>query len=368
MKKPKISTPKVSTVVAFAACAFFAVSVARSVLAGSPADVRPADVEKAQAAVLPKVGVDERTSLPTEGGLVGGNGLVEPRERETLVASAVPGLVSAILVAEGDFVERGALLVRLENGVETAALAAAEADVAGAQADMKRVTKGSRQEEIDAALAEAEAAKTRAELSQSSLARTEMLGATGAASTDELERARSLAKSDRQAADLSDARRRQTMAGFREEDVLAARARLRAAEARRNQALAGLDRLSIKAPIDGEILQLKYREGEYYQPGANPLVVLGDTRTLRVRMDVEERDVSKLVVGAPAFVTADAFPGRRFPGKVLEIGKRMGRKNLRTDDPAERIDTKILEVRVELDDSKDLVPGLRVMSYLSARP
>jgi HlyD family secretion protein len=44
----------------------------------------------------------------------------------------------------------------------------------------------------------------------------------------------------------------------------------------------------------------------------------------------------------------------------------MGRKNVRTDDPVERIDTKILEVVLELDDAQTLVPGQRVMSYVQA--
>jgi HlyD family secretion protein len=45
----------------------------------------------------------------------------------------------------------------------------------------------------------------------------------------------------------------------------------------------------------------------------------------------------------------------------------MGRKNVRTDDPTERIDTKILEVVIDLDDTERLVPGLRVTSYIDAR-
>jgi hypothetical protein len=84
-------------------------------------------------------------------------------------------------------------------------------------------------------------------------------------------------------------------------------------------------------------------------------------------MDLDERDVARVVVGAPAFVTADGFPGRRFAGKVAEVGHRMGRKNVRSDDPIERIDTKILEVVLDLDDAKDLVPGLRVLAYATAR-
>ena len=46
--------------------------------------------------------------------------------------------------------------------------------------------------------------------------------------------------------------------------------------------------------------------------------------------------------------------------------RRMGRKNVRTDDPTERLDTKILETVVELDDSQGLVPGLRVTGYIGA--
>ena len=57
---------------------------------------------------------------------------------------------------------------------------------------------------------------------------------------------------------------------------------------------------------------------------------------------------TKVKVGAGAFVTVEAFPERRFPGKVVDIGRRMGRKNVRTDEPTERLDTKILEVVVRL--------------------
>ena len=54
-------------------------------------------------------------------------------------------------------------------------------------------------------------------------------------------------------------------------------------------------------------------------------------------------------------------------GLVVEVGRRMGRKNVRSDDPTERIDTKILEVLVELDETAGLVPGQRVMSFVGGR-
>jgi HlyD family secretion protein len=134
---------------------------------------------------------------------------------------------------------------------------------------------------------------------------------------------------------------------------------------------AALDRLIVRAPIAGEVLQVLVRAGEYYQPGAGPLVVLGDTRELRVRMDVDERDVGKVAIGNAVTVRANAFAGVDFTGKVVEIGRRMGRKNVRTDDPTERADTKILEVLVALESPKGLVIGQRVTCYVQgaeARP
>jgi HlyD family secretion protein len=81
-------------------------------------------------------------------------------------------------------------------------------------------------------------------------------------------------------------------------------------------------------------------------------------------MDVDERDVGKVALGAKVVVRADAFPGRDFTGTLRELGRHMGRKNARTDDPAQRNDTKILEAVVELDAPAGLVAGQRVTCYV----
>ncbi|HTR77592.1 MAG TPA: HlyD family efflux transporter periplasmic adaptor subunit, partial [Gemmatimonadaceae bacterium] len=192
----------------------------------------------------------------------------------------------------------------------------------------------------------------------------ELAAQGGAATTDDLDKARRQAESDSSAAEASEARRRAMAAGSRPEDIVAARARVDAARGHRDEAEANLERLTVRAPIAGEVLQLKYRAGEYVSPSGDPLAVMGDTRTLRVRVDVDERDVGRLALGARAFITAEAFPNRRFSGTVVEVGRRMGRKNVRTDDPTERIDTKIIEAVVELDSASGLIPGLRVTGYI----
>jgi ABC exporter DevB family membrane fusion protein len=311
---------------------------------------------------------DERIAVPP-GDLVGGNGVVEPRAPETKLAASIAGRIAAIHVREGETVTAGTPLVELETAVARAALDAAEAEVAVARAELARHRRGSRSEDIEAADAEAEAAVARALLSEGVRDRLDSLAPSGAVTTDELDRTRRQAEADRHAADTAAARRRATLAGSRSEDIRAAAARLAAAEARRDQARASLEQNILRAPIDGEVLAIKYRVGELFAPGGDPLVVLGDTSRLRVRMDVDERDVARVREGAAAFVTVDAFPGRRFEARVVDLAHRMGRKNIRTDDPTERLDTKVLETVLELTDpAPPLVPGMRAMTYIVQLP
>jgi HlyD family secretion protein len=341
--------------------------VVRSIAAGPAYTARPKDAAAAARAEPPPKGfVDEKLPLPPAGS-IGGAGVVEPAEREARLAGAAAGVIEKILVKDGDHAAAGQVLVELESAVELAAVKTAEADLASTQAALLRTLNGQRVEDRDAALAEAASARARSDLSDTALARTEQLFKGGASTQEELDKARLSAAADKQTALAAEARAQAARAGSRGEDVAAARAQAVSAEARLVQARATLERRQIRAPYDGEVLQVKARTGEYYTPGASEApVVLGDTRKLRVRMDVDERDIGRVKLGQPAFAVADAYPGVRFTGKVAEIGRRMGRKNVRTDDPTERLDTKILEVVIDLDEASRLVPGLRVTSYVEA--
>jgi HlyD family secretion protein len=75
--------------------------------------------------------------------------------------------------------------------------------------------------------------------------------------------------------------------------------------------------------------------------------------------------VAAVHVGQTAWVTADAYGERRFAGRVIRVGEMLGRKNVRTDDPAEKVDTKVLETLVELDEGTRLPIGLRVDAFLA---
>lgn len=157
----------------------------------------------------------------------------------------------------------------------------------------------------------------------------------------------------------------------REEDVAAAQAALDLARGQLAEAQARYEKTLIRSPINGIVLRKHHRSGESVSNSStvpDPIVTIGDNSVLRVRVDVDETDVAKIRVGQPAYVTADAYGQQKFPGHVVRVGNELGRKNVRTDEPTEKVDTKILETLVQLDPGIQLPDGLRVDAYIETVP
>lgn len=293
-------------------------------------------------------------------------GRVEPASEEVDVAAELGGRLATVAVEEGDRVRRGQVLAVLEDADYRAAVAAAEARVAQEQARLRRVVTGARSQERHEAAAtvremEAVTASVRAEAE-----RRRKLFDAGVVSREEAERAerewRVAEARERAAAE----RHGLVDAPAREEDRAEAEASVRLADANLAEARARLEKTRVRAPIDGVVLRRHMLAGESVPvEGALPVVTLGDSTAMRVRAEVDETDVAKVRVGQRVSATADAFGERRFSGRVVRVGQMVGRKSVRTDDPAERVDTKVLEVLVELEDGRELPSGLRVDVFFS---
>jgi multidrug resistance efflux pump len=155
----------------------------------------------------------------------------------------------------------------------------------------------------------------------------------------------------------------------REEDQSLAEANLQLARAQLQEASARYEKTFIRSPIDGLVLRKHHRNGESVSNSStvpDPILTVGDNRVLRVRVEVDETEVSKVRVGQSAYVTADAYGDQKFWGHVVRVGQELGRKNVRTDEPTERVDTKILETLVELNPGVNIPVGLRVDGFIVA--
>ena len=123
-----------------------------------------------------------------------------------------------------------------------------------------------------------------------------------------------------------------------------------------------MDKMTIRAPTSGTILQLNARPGELASPStAQPLVLLGDVSSLRVRALVDERDIGKVKVGQPVLVRPAAFPGREIAGSVSFIAPLVEAE--RTDPSGQQSKTDVAEVLVDLSESASLAVGMNVDVY-----
>jgi len=299
--------------------------------------------------------------------LIAGPGHVEPYSEDIKIGSELSGRLKTVFVEEGDVIHRSQVLAELENGDYRAQVESAKANVAAKEATLRKVINGARRQERDEAWSSVNEARAVMENSDAEMRRRQRLFSAGVVSREEMERyAREadVAKAQYQAKveqhSLVDDH-------AREEDRALAEADLQLAHAQLDEAQARYDKTLIRAPIDGAVLRKHHRSGESVSNSStvpDPILTIGDRKTLRVRVDVDETDVGKVRVGQRAYVTADAFGKQRFWGHVVRVGQQLGPKNVRTDEPAEKVDTKILETLVELDAGAQLPDGLRVDAFI----
>jgi HlyD family secretion protein len=299
--------------------------------------------------------------------MIAGPGRVEPSSEDIKIGSELSGRLKVVNVEEGDAIRRGQVLAELENADYRAQVESARANVIAKQAVLRKVINGARRQERDEAWSSVNEAKAVTENAKSELRRRQELFSAGVVSREELERyARE--------ADVAQAKYEAAVQQHalvddraREEDQSFAEADLQLAQAQLDEAQARYDKTFIRSPIDGTVLRKHHRSGESVSNSStvpDPVLTIGDRKTLRVRVDVDETDVSKVNVSQKAYVTADAFGTQKFWGHVVRVGQQLGPKNVRTDEPTEKVDTKILETLVELDPGSHLPDGLRVDAFI----
>jgi HlyD family secretion protein len=312
-----------------------------------------------------EVSASGTNTTPGSSTLIAAPGRVEAVSEEIRVSSELSGRLKTVRVEEGDRVQRGQVLAEIENDDYRARVAEAEAELAQREAELRRTMNGARTQERREAEASMQAAKAVLDNARSEAERRRGLADRNVISRDEADRyergyqvARAQYEQAAQHFALIDAE-------AREEDRAHAEAAVATAQAQFAEALAILEKSYLRSPINGVILRKLRHNGESVSTQFDsPVITMADDSVLRVRLDVDESDVSKLRVGQRAYVTAEAYGTHKFWGRVIRVGRILGKKNIRTDEPSEHVDTKILETLVELDSGQRLPLGLRVDSYV----
>jgi HlyD family secretion protein len=303
------------------------------------------------------------------GQFVAGPGRVEPVSEDIKVGSELSGKLKRVMVEEGDHVRQGQVVAELENADYRAAILSAQATIQQRDAELRKVINGARTQERREAFATVEQNKAVMERARNEMDRRNQLFSDGIISREENERY--VSQYNVALANYQEATQHHSLIDdhAREEDIAASEASLQLSKSDFAGTQARFEKTLIRSPIDGVILRKHHRSGESVSNSStvpDPIVTIGDNRVLRVRVDVDETEVAQVQVGQSAYVTADAYPGKKFAGRVVRVGKELGRKNLQTDEPTEKVDTKILETLIQLDPGAELPVGLRVDAFIHA--
>lgn len=138
------------------------------------------------------------------------------------------------------------------------------------------------------------------------------------------------------------------IAEVRSVDVAQAQAELEKAIAILKQAQVDLDLTTIKAPIEGEIIDIKAYPGENID-NADGVVEIGNTQQMLVIAEVYESDISKVKLGQTAEIRSENNSFKdSIQGKVIEISRKIGKKDVLEIDPAASIDARVVEVKIAI--------------------
>lgn len=220
-------------------------------------------------------------------------GIVEACQENTLIGVPVGGLVIAVRVRVWDKVKKGDPLFELDQRELAATLLVQKAQGAVAEASCQRLRDQLRR------LADSAAARV--------------------VTKDEIE--------------------------TRRHDVAVAEAQLGAAQAAMAQTERLMDRLIVRAPIAGTVLQVNIREGEYIAAAARPPpLVMGDIERLQVRADVDEQLAPRVRPGARAVGYRKGDAAHPLPMTFVRIEPFVIPKTSLTGAITERVDTRVLQV------------------------
>lgn len=253
---------------------------------------------------------------------VAGSGIVEASTENIFVGNQIPGVVSHISVAVGGNVRQGDPLFTIDDRALLAERAIRQANVK---------------------IATAEDAEARYDLSIA-----EPLAAKGVTTQEDLQKKRFAAQK--------------------------ANAQLAQATASLQSTETDLERLTVRAPVDGQILQLKLHPGEFAPvaataSGESPLLLLGSVSPLHVRVDVDENDAWRVREGAAAVGFLRGNREIKTPLTFVRFEPYVVPKKSLTGDSTERVDTRVLQIIFRLDrGSLPIFVGQQMDVFIDAPP
>ncbi|WP_216634869.1 HlyD family efflux transporter periplasmic adaptor subunit [Gloeomargarita lithophora] len=314
-------------------------------------------------------------------------GYLEPASRVIQLTPPTPSdggqnsRIASLRVEEGDWVTQGQVIAVLDSQARLqAAYQEAAANLALAQANLAQVLAGAKPGEIQAQKERIQRLIAQRETERAAqMATVNRLQAEVDFATTERNRYRQLFREGAESQSLLDSKElnlkavqnqlaeaqanltriertvqkqiheaQATLAQIQEVrsvDVQTAQAEIQIRQSALHKAQVNLEQTRLRAPFAGQILTVYTRPGEVV--GTNGVVALGQTQKMTAVLEVYETEIRKVKLGQTVRLFADSI-NEPLWGKVTQIGVIIQRQNVINSDPSENIDSRVVEVRVEL--------------------
>ncbi|MEW6756522.1 MAG: efflux RND transporter periplasmic adaptor subunit [Candidatus Latescibacterota bacterium] len=283
------------------------------------------------------------------------SGTIEGTEAD--LAARVPGLLSAVLVREGQAVDSAQVLARIDHVDLDWQLAAAQAAVRLAEANLEMAVNGPRAEDVEQAEAAVLQAQAAAEVARANQGRVRQLAGAGSATPRQLDEAEAQAKGAEAALAMAGARLAQLRAGTRHEQIQASQAQLEQARAQAGAVRQRIADCEVRAPFAGVVTHRLMEPGEMAGAGS-AILTLTQLDPVRLEVYLTEVEVSRIRLGQPVEVYLDGHPQAPRPGRVVYISPtaEFTPKNVQTQEQRVKL---VFGVEVELANADGaLKPGL----------
>lgn len=286
------------------------------------------------------------------GKTIAASGLVEPQSENIAIGSALPGVVLDVFVPAdkvGQEVKKGEPLFRVDDRQLKAQLAWQEASLKAAEAQLAKLNAMPRSENLPPAEARVRAAQAKARLWQEQYDRAKKLVATNAINEEEFHNRRNSYEEALEQVATAQAELDELKAGAWAPDKVIAQAAIAQAKAQMQITQTDIDRCLVRAPVDGQILQVSVRPGEFVSaPPNKELIVLGDLARLRVRVEIDEQDIPRFATGMPAKAYPRGNNRQAIELTFVRVEPYVIPKRSLTGDNTERVDTRVLQVIYEV--------------------
>ena len=300
---------------------------------------------------------------------VSASGRIFP-EKEVKISSDVSGEVIELYVKEGDSVRAGQLLVRVNAEIYKDQVTRGEASVNASQAQYSNALSNiesvrARQLQI---IAQKEQVQAQLNATEQSFKRNDQLHRDGVISDADFETNQSQLRQQEANLKSVDAQIKASLSDITssQKSAEAAQFNLKSAQASLKELRTSLNRTSIYSPVSGVVSKKSIEKGERVvgtaQMSGTEIMRVANLNAMEVQVDVSETDISRVAIGNEVDIEVDAYPGRKFKGRVSEIANTAtnaftatGNVNLTTD----QVTNFVVKVRIDASSYSDLLQGGR---------